>query len=87
MTELGRRNRRLIAERADWPDGAVEACEKIEDEYPEWVIWWAPENPAKGFEHDAGFFATPAHYVHRSARRRHFGATPEELSEALGRGL
>lgn len=33
-------NRRLVAKRLGWPDGAVEACREIEKEFPRWMVFW-----------------------------------------------
>lgn len=52
------RNRHILAERLDWPDGAVEACERIERERPGWSVWWLGENTCRGFERPAQFTAT-----------------------------
>lgn len=52
-----RRNVRLMAERAKWPAGALEACERLEDAYPGWTLWWARANTVKGFERPEGFIA------------------------------
>ena len=52
---LAWRNRRILAERQDWPDGALEVCESIESEFGDWSPSWMPENTIKGFERPAGF--------------------------------
>lgn len=69
--ELAAKNRRLLAERWGWPDGALQACEKIEKLHPGWSAMWSA-----GGEHtwrEPGFYAThpdlrrgsgPTHYLH-----------------------
>jgi hypothetical protein len=56
--ELARRNRIVIAKRTGWPAGAVEICEAIEEAHPDWDVDWRDENPFRGFEAPAGFYAT-----------------------------
>lgn len=51
------KNRRKIAEQVPWPDGALEACERLERAYPGWWITWLPTNRIKGFERDPCFWA------------------------------
>lgn len=51
------KNRRILAKRLDWPDGALEACERIEREHRDWAIAWLSENRTKGFERPAGYWA------------------------------
>ncbi|GGL21584.1 hypothetical protein [Mangrovihabitans endophyticus] len=78
--ELGRRNRRLIAERLHWPDGALEACERIDRCHPGWMSTWAPGGGVEWVER--GFYAQPR-LARRSDPRWLFGATPLELLAAL----
>jgi hypothetical protein len=71
-------NARLIAERLQWPDGALEACEALEEEFPGWMVFWTwgrlPADPHPGYR-----------AVTENARRRGYayGVTPEELGAAL----
>jgi hypothetical protein len=55
--ELRARNRRIVAERVGWPDGAVEACERLEREYRGWDVRWLDDWFVKGFERQAGYYA------------------------------
>lgn len=79
--DLAWRNRRIIAERMHWPDGALEACETIERQYPAWYPNWRPANTIKGFEAPAGYYA-----VRRDRRRDErpaYGADPAALLAAI----
>lgn len=79
--ELLRHNRRVMAERIGWPDGAVEACDKLQDAYPGWNPGWQPESTIRGFEHPAGYFAS------RLGRRYNepvaYGSDPDELASVI----
>lgn len=72
-------NRRILAERLDWPAGALDACERIEPEHPGWSIFYCGPNTVPGFEKPAGFWAT--------RRGLHacevFAADPDELVRAI----
>jgi hypothetical protein len=36
-----------------WPDGASDACRRVETEYPGWRVWW-------GYgDHGPGYYAQP----------------------------
>lgn len=56
MTELDRliqeRNRELLAQRLNWPPGALDHCREIEREFPGWYAWWSASH--------GGFGASPA---------------------------
>lgn len=56
--ELAAANRRLTAERAGWPRGALEMCEHLDAVHPGWTVWWRPANTIAGWEHPAGYVAT-----------------------------
>ena len=57
--ELARNNRRIIAARIEWPEGALETCERLEGVYPDWDADYRHENTAiRGWEVRAGFYAT-----------------------------
>ncbi len=74
LLQIVTRDRRAFAERTGWPDGALEACERIEQEYADWRISWLPANPVVGYERPACFWARrewPHHEV--------YGADPAEL--------
>jgi hypothetical protein len=38
---MARNNLRLIAERLRWPQGALETCVQLEEEFPNWDFTWA----------------------------------------------
>jgi hypothetical protein len=38
---MARSNLRLIAERLRWPEGALETCLQLEEEFPAWDFTWA----------------------------------------------
>ena len=78
--KLAWRNRRLIAERLHWPAGALEACEQLDVTYRGWSFSWRAANTVKGFERPACFYATTGGTWRD---RTVYGATPEELAEAL----
>lgn len=71
-------NRRLIAERLGWPDGALEAVIALGQAHPEWKIWWTRGGLPVG---------SPAGY--RASLQRHrqecelHAATPDELRPKL----
>jgi hypothetical protein len=55
---LARYNRAIIAERVGWPAGALETCERLEFEHPEWMLYWQQANDIKGWERPAGYSAS-----------------------------
>ena len=62
----------IAAERLKWPDGAVEACDAIEAEYPGWSAYYAtPITPDYG---DPGFYGR--HEDMRYPSRRCTGLPP-----------
>lgn len=63
--DLGTRNRRLIAERLNWPAGAVEACEAVESAYPAWNPSYHAADVVAGVERPAGYYAAPVGAVFR----------------------
>lgn len=69
------RNRELLAERLEWPEGGLPACLALEKDFPRWIVYWVkgdlPAEPRRGYR---------ARYGNRSEV---FGATPEELRTAL----
>ena len=80
--ELARMNRMIIALRNDWPDGAVEECEKLEDASPGWGISWSAGGNMTWTK--PGYYATRADW-HRTdvAPRYLHGATSGELAAAI----
>ena len=75
--ELYAANRRLAAYRNHWPDGALEACEKLDAEHPGWSIGYRHV----WREHPAGFYAL--HDGHEHNEHQPYGATPEGLDASI----
>jgi hypothetical protein len=67
-------NRRLVAERLGWPDGALEACSALEADYPAWHVFWTrgglPRSPERGFR---------AIHEERNRRTELYAPTAEDL--------
>jgi len=83
--EMRWRNRQVLAERLHWPAGALEHCEEIERQYPDWSISWS--DACAWAKQEAGYFAT-----HRQRRvwdgggwpnLQVSGATPYQLVAAI----
>jgi hypothetical protein len=74
-------NRALIAKRLGWPDGALEACQTLEERHPAWHITYVPGGvpaaPAPGYR---AYLRDP--YPHD---RPQSAATPDELSALITR--
>lgn len=67
LREIVRRDRRELAARLQWPDGAVEVCERIDREHAGWTVSWLPAGTVPGHERPACFWARrewPRHEVH-----------------------
>lgn len=86
------RNRRLLAERLGWPEGALDECLQLEEELPGFEVAWFGEwkvaDPA--FCRAEGFYAwfagdEPLHLGRK--RREWYGATAAELKAKLYPGL
>jgi len=71
------RNRRLLAERLAWPDGALAVAERLEEMYPRYAVSWDTGMPS---EPQPGYYA-----YHRADSRGDplFGATPDDLIATL----
>lgn len=86
MSDLGDRNRRLVAERLRWPEGALDECLKIQEDRPEYEVTWFGEWRVPGWEREAGYYAwrvgdAP---LHNGVRRREwYGITAEALWRRL----
>lgn len=80
--ELARMNRMIIAERTGWPDGAVEACEKLEDAAPGWSINWSAGGNMTWDK--PGYYAELIgwHYTDTTPRYL-YGATVDELAAEI----
>jgi predicted DNA-binding transcriptional regulator AlpA len=72
-------NRRILAERLNWPNGALETCEQVEQESPEWHITYSAGGNRTW--NKAGF------YAQRKAAWRPepalYGASASELEAAI----
>ncbi|WP_250029295.1 hypothetical protein [Paractinoplanes maris] len=85
--EMALRNRRLLAERLRWPEGALDECLRIEKDRPGYEVTWFGEWRVPGWEREAGFYAwrtedkDPVH--HHKRRREWFGITAESLWRRL----
>jgi hypothetical protein len=77
--ELARKNRRLIASRLGWPDGAVEACEAIDADNPRWHTSYRHADERR--KQPAGFYAL--HGDSTAYEPVPYGATPDELRKAI----
>jgi hypothetical protein len=69
---LAAKNRRLLAGRKDWPQGAVEACEAIEAQHPDWFPMWSAGGEAS--RPDTGYYAQRRH-----GEQLAYGKTPWDL--------
>jgi hypothetical protein len=67
------RNRRVVAERLDWPDGHLETCERLDDEHPGWYTNWHPGDQC----------FTAMHVVRLLSYRHARARTAEELAAKL----
>jgi hypothetical protein len=52
---LAFKNRRVLAERTGWPEGALETCERTEQSYPNYYVNWHDANTWA--RSPAGFYA------------------------------
>lgn len=78
-----RNNRRLIAERTGWPEGALQACADLEDRHPGWHVSWMNENTTPGWERPAGFYATHRGGLHAVGPIEAYAATAADLEPLL----
>jgi prophage regulatory protein len=72
-------NRRILDERLNWPTGALETCEQVEQEHPEWSINYSSGGGRTWSK--AGFYA-----IRKAAWRPEpdlYGADATELEAAL----
>lgn len=76
--QLGWHNRRVIADRIGWPEGALEACEAIERVNPDWSPWWQAANTIPGWEAPAGFYARP-----NDSSPYAYGETADSLAKVI----
>lgn len=90
--KLSARNRRILAKRQGWPEGGVAACEKLEQKFPGFEVFWFRQNRSARteFNREAGFYAWRAGEQPGQmwgdtwrGRKEWYGATPEELRAQL----
>jgi hypothetical protein len=79
--ELLAHNRRAMAARMHWPEGALEACDKIADRFPGWNPGYDHGGKVGTHEWPAGFYAS--HQSRRHGEPRAYGVTPEALTVAI----
>lgn len=79
--ELGRMNKRILAERTGWPDGALEECEKLDAEFPEWSASWA-DGGGLTWRED-GYYALPRRWRYTGPNPFLYGATVAALRVEL----
>jgi hypothetical protein len=79
---MAERNRAVIAERLGWPDGALEACQDLEQRHPAWhvtyVLGGVPSAPTPGYR---AYLRDP--YLRPDQAQ--FAATPDEMSALINR--
>jgi hypothetical protein len=79
-SDLARKNQRILAERQQWPAGALQACMNLENRFPGWHVSWLEENTATGFERPAGYWAV---FDHGGLRVEVLRADPAQLPEVM----
>lgn len=82
--ELAYKNRRVIAERVGWPAGAVEACEAIDAAHDGWYTTWVDGYivtiDGRSELKPTGYYAQSRVFKEAAPV---YGATPQELAEAI----
>lgn len=76
---LSQKNRRIIAERTNWPAGVLETCERFEAAHPGWWVCWMRENKHSWWERPAGFRADWRGYP----KRGFFCEDPADLERQI----
>lgn len=79
--ELGRMNKRILADRCGWPDGALEECEKLDADFPEWSASWARGGGLTWRED--GYYAQPRRWSYSGPNPFLYGATVDDLRAEL----
>jgi hypothetical protein len=75
-------NRRLIAERLGWPDGALDACTAIAAAHPTWAIYWSAGQP--GQPPQPGYRASmEVHDRHGTRKVELYSPDPAEMAERM----
>jgi hypothetical protein len=55
--EARQRLRQVLARTENWPEGALEACDKLADRFPDWLVWYRPDVTTAGLRRTAGYLA------------------------------
>ena len=80
MTNFTLSNRALWARRYNWPPGALEICNSIEEQYPDWHPLWEPGSDS-GSRQQRGYYATRRGDT--AMQEPLYGVTPEDLVERI----
>jgi hypothetical protein len=72
LVSLREKNLPVLAERLNWPAGALEAVREIEAEFGRYLAWWSP----------GGWCGDPGFYAIRSGdrARKLYAPDPEKLA-------
>jgi hypothetical protein len=73
------RNRRLLAQRLGWPEGAVEECERVDRLAPGWWTTYRPASDGAGLTLAEGYYAVRKN-EHRRQRPRYAPNADELLA-------
>jgi hypothetical protein len=55
--DLAWHNRRVLAERLNWPEGMLETCEQLDREHPGWRTSWYPEDACFSATHTVRYLS------------------------------
>ena len=76
------RNREILAERAGWPAGTLEACRDLEHRHPGWHCWWSARPWRRdGDVPDGAAFGAAPHS--RGLADSLYATTPDELRHLI----
>ena len=78
---LAAKNRRLFAQRENWPDGALDACVAVDRDNPGWYTTWHAGGAGAGSWERPGFYALPRYHRHKPGWA--YGASAEEVRHAI----
>lgn len=79
--ELLAHNRRVMAKRMHWPEGALEACDKIAERFPGWIPGYDHGGKVGHHEWPAGYYASQPSPRHGEPQA--YGTTAEALTAAI----
>ncbi|GGM23282.1 hypothetical protein GCM10007977_025610 [Dactylosporangium sucinum] len=86
MTDYTRPNQELWARKYNWPAGALEACNAIEDQHPDWHPLWEPDSDS-GSRQQCGFYAGRSRAAHRHVDDRRLAAPNPRTGRGHDRSL